>query len=573
MRRLWIMILLLCLLPTAALAQDMPLSPRGEVPQEPGGVPAQVQALLEDYHGARYETDYLEFALPDGRRAGIAVTEGSSLEGFICNDGQWSYTLMAFVMDELRPAHLERAAHDPLTYHLTNADNTARLTYRCEGEEFRLIGWVLPGSEPMTVDGDVFTYGTGDTAAEIIIPGGLWSDHPFSADDLPLTPEKAMARSIITEQNVAEMFPGYTLRGYTSYNDGDMADAVYSRIEGGVLHIRRAGLTAGYEPQVVDCIPVPLSESLLCRLETEPFDDLISCWHDHAFRTQDAFDREALSLPADAVIRDNVVHQHSIIALCEVDGARYLYIWEAAPDGYALRITQPLPADAYLDTYHAGDGVVQIEWDEQNMSAAFARREDGAWLLSWCTCYGPSADVHFSTNAFGITCFDEDGAERMRVGALAASDLFTVDFADLTGAAPTLDQSGWAVVHNPDPADRLHLRTEPEKSARSLGKFYNGTPVKVLGKTSSWTKVQVGYGPTARTGWMMTRYLAFGADMDKVQPAFPELIFREQYEYQNWNSFWVAGVYEDAAPDEYILLRHDGQVMYVPQAWLFGGYG
>ena len=107
-------------------------------------IPARVQAMLEDYHGARYATDYLEFTLPDGRRAGIAVTEGSSLEGFICHDGQWSCTLMAFVMDELRPAHLERA--DALTYHLTNADNTARLTYRCEGEEFRLTGWVLPGS-------------------------------------------------------------------------------------------------------------------------------------------------------------------------------------------------------------------------------------------------------------------------------------------------------------------------------------------------------------------------------------------------------------------------------------------
>ncbi|MBQ3485330.1 MAG: SH3 domain-containing protein [Clostridia bacterium] len=557
MRKLLFLLLAALLLTGTALADE---------------IPAQVQAMLEDYHGARYATDYLEFALPDGRRAGIAVTEGSSLEGFICNDGQWSYTLMSFVMDELRPAHLERAAHDPLTYHLANADNTARLTYRCEGEEFRLIGWVLPGSEPVTVDGDVFTYGTGDTAAEIIIPGGLWSDHPFSADDLPLTLEKAMARSIITEQNVAEMFPGYTLRGYTSYNDGDMADAVYSRIEGSVLHIRRAGLTAGYEPQVVDCIPVPLSESLLARLETEPFDDLISCWlGGNTFRTPDAFSREAFPLPANAVILKSRVEEHSLVALAEEDGVRRLYVFEQGT--YPVRVTNPLPADASLDFFHAGSGDLEFEWDEQNMSASFVRREDGQWLLSWCTCYGPSADVHFSANAFGISYHDEEYDKLMRVGTLAASDLFTVDFADLTGAAPTLDQSGWAVVHNPDPADRLHLRTEPEKSARSLGKFYNGTPVKVLGKTSSWTKVQVGFGPTARTGWMMTRYLAFGADMDKVQPAFPELIFREQYEYQNWNSFWVAGVYEDATPDEYILLRHDGQVMYVPQAWLFGGYG
>lgn len=560
MRKLLILLLAALLLTGTALADE---------------IPAQVQALLEDYPGAYDTADYLEFDLPDGRRAGIAVTDGSGLEGFICKDGQWSCTLMAFVMDELRPARLERAAYDPLTYHLTNADNTARLTYRCEGEEFRLIGWVLPGSEPVTVDGDVFTYGTGDTAAEIVIPGGLWSDHPFSADDLPLTLEKAMARAVIAEQNVAEMFPGYTLRGYTAYNDGDMADAVYSRIDDGMLHIRRAFLEAGMEPDVLDALPVPLSESLLRRLETEAFDDLISCWHDHAFRTQDAFDREALSLPANAVIRDNVVQEHSIIALCEVDGARYLYVWEKADDGYALRVTQPLPADAYLDTYHAPDGSVQIEWDEQNMSAAFARREDGSWQLSWCTCYGPSADIHFSANAFGITYFDEDGTERMRVGTLTASDLFTVDFADLDGAAPDLDQNGWAVVNNPDPADRLHLRDEPEKSARSQGKFYNGTPVKVLGKSGSWTKVQIGFGPTARTGWMMTKYLAFGADMDRVEAVFPELIFREAYERENRLDcgYWVVGVDEDGSTEQYILMSMDGEIMYVPQRWLFEGYG
>ena len=74
MRKLW-MLLLICLLPALALADE---------------IPAQVRAMLEDYHGAGYTADYLEFALPDGRRAGIAVTEGSSLEGFICKDGQWS---------------------------------------------------------------------------------------------------------------------------------------------------------------------------------------------------------------------------------------------------------------------------------------------------------------------------------------------------------------------------------------------------------------------------------------------------------------------------------------------------
>ena len=163
----------------------------------------------------------------------------------------------------------------------------------------------------------------------------------------------------------------------------------------------------------------------------------------------------------------------------------------------------------------------------------------------------------------------------MRVGTLAASDLFTVDFSDLTGAAPTLDRTGWAVVNNPDPADRLHLRTSADRGSHSQGKFYNGTPVKVLRQSGSWTKVQLGFGPTARTGWMMTKYLAFGEDMDKVQDAFPELIYREEYELDRKidGGFWVVGVDEDGSTKQYILLGLDGEVSYVPQHWLFGGYG
>lgn len=561
-RKLWITFLLLLCLPVAALAQDE--------------MPAEIQAMLEEYHGTGLSADYLTFELADGRRVGIAVTGGYSVEGFEYADGEWRYNLMTSVMDELRPAYLERISGDVPAFHLTKVDNTARLTYRFDGEVFRLVAWVIPGCRPVTVNGDTLRYGEGEDAFETVLPGGV-TDWPWSADDLPLTPDEAMARAVIAEQNVAVMFPGYTLRSYTAYNDGTMAEAAYSRIDSsGILYIRRVTFEAGVEPTITDCIPVPLSDNLLARLETEPFDDLIYCrGYDRTFLTQDALFRESLSLPYDAVILDNQVQEHSVIALCEVDGVKYLYVWETDGLGYSVRRTQPLPEDSYLDLFHAGDGVVQFEWADQNMTASFARRTDGEWLLSWCTEYGPSMDLHFSTNAFGITHFDMDGNERMRIGTLEGCDLFSITLSDLNGASPDLDQSGWAVVSNPDPADRLHLRVSADKSSRSQGKFYNGTPVRVLGESGSWTKVQIGFGETACTGWMMTKYLAFGADMDKVDEAFPELTFRDEYEAENKLGVgcMVVGVEENGSPEQYILLGADGMVMYVPQGWLWGGNG
>lgn len=84
----------------------------------------------------------------------------------------------------------------------------------------------------------------------------------------------------------------------------------------------------------------------------------------------------------------------------------------------------------------------------------------------------------------------------------------------LAEAQAGVDMSRWAMPNNGDPEDRLHLREKPDKGSRSLGKFYNGTPVEVLEKGSEWTRVKIGN----ITGYMMTKYLAFGKDMMRIQP-------------------------------------------------------
>lgn len=63
-----------------------------------------------------------------------------------------------------------------------------------------------------------------------------------------------------------------------------------------------------------------------------------------------------------------------------------------------------------------------------------------------------------------------------------------------------------AVVNNPNPQDRLNLRASPSTSSTSLGRYYNGTQVKVYERGATWCYVEV----QGIRGYMMTTYLYFG---------------------------------------------------------------
>ena len=68
-----------------------------------------------------------------------------------------------------------------------------------------------------------------------------------------------------------------------------------------------------------------------------------------------------------------------------------------------------------------------------------------------------------------------------------------------------------AMVNNPDPDDRLNLRTEPSVDAPSLGKYYNGLDVTLLSpEENGWYKVRIG----TLTGYMQAKFLE--TDPDKM---------------------------------------------------------
>ena len=63
----------------------------------------------------------------------------------------------------------------------------------------------------------------------------------------------------------------------------------------------------------------------------------------------------------------------------------------------------------------------------------------------------------------------------------------------------------YAYVSNPDPADRLNLRMQPSPDADTLGKYYTGTRVKLLGESQNGY-VFVNISPM--DGYMDERYLS-----------------------------------------------------------------
>ena len=158
-------------------------------------------------------------------------------------------------------------------------------------------------------------------------------------------------------------------------------------------------------------------------------------------------------------------------------------------------------------------------------------------------------------------------------------------------AVQHLDRTNWAVVNNPNPADRLYLRGKASKEGRNLGKVYHRTPVYVEEIRGDWAYVRIG---RATTGYMMTKYLAFGEDADKVECAFPQLEVREEYRlnvadettyefevldepsksapYTRWHSGdnWVViGI----KGNYYIVMNDNENVCYIPQSHLWAGNG
>jgi len=160
-------------------------------------------------------------------------------------------------------------------------------------------------------------------------------------------------------------------------------------------------------------------------------------------------------------------------------------------------------------------------------AAAVRPYADGAWGVdyTWPMRDG-GEEIFFGRNWVSGDRMVSSG--KIYVGDNPWSDITTADWSSLPAtmeeALEQLDPSRWAVVNNPNPADRLHMREKADRESRSIAKYYNGTPVEVLEKGKTWTRVRI----QGINGWMMTQYLAFGKDAWAVKDALPDMFLLEE---------------------------------------------
>ena len=288
----------------------------------------------------------------------------------------------------------------------------------------------------------------------------------------------------------------------------------------------------------------------------------------------------------DTLLQVDVQSEAILMLVRKADDTKRLRIagaWNG--DRYAVEETGPVPEDASMDTFHMWDGVLFLGNDLCSFN--FTHSADGKWHFTSVQ----------SSDSFGILY---DGVENWEESSVYRndhvtygvspwnSDIMQLDLLNLPRsydeAISQLDASNYMFVNNPNPNDRLHLRTKPQKGAASLGKFYNRTPVYVIEEKGDWAHVRIGNETDDLEGYMMTKFLTRGS----VACAFPQKhILPEVYSETgfilkakpqkdaeevctvtaSWN---IIGVVED---DWYVIMTGDGTVGYALQNAFYDGNG
>lgn len=299
----------------------------------------------------------------------------------------------------------------------------------------------------------------------------------------------------------------------------------------------------------------------------------------------EAMIRAALSLPEDATL-ERVSHSPTLFAqYTAADGARYVAACTYdEQEGYRVSRSQPLPDGWGLDNFHSW-GSTLISHSNQGIIYSFSLDHNGAWLLS--VVQTSSEIFHVFPNAI----MPSDGGNILYAGDLPAFDLSTVALDDLpksqAEAFAAIDSTNWRLVNNPIATDRLRLRDAP--GGKELGRYYNGTPVLVLGEEGEWSHVRIGHVE----GYMMTAYLApgdQGVEVRGVQLAVREELVGQDiplYTQPDESSAMVAQVknpdympqcgelFCGTAGDGWIhvLLLHEGISGYIQEKYLWAGNG
>lgn len=577
MKKLALTLLLLAMLICPALAD------------ENGFCDPVPETLLEKLDDA--PRDYIVFDMPDGGREVYIIEQYGWLSGYKWMNGQWQSTDSGITLDDDRTVWLRRhdAAcarpdgqpyADALGFDLYSADGAYK-AFHYDGEYFTMCGF----ADPARYDGAVMIegaalcyYPAGSTVPEYRLTtesrdqlNGLLLDF----DDYPFSPKAGKAAAALLPDAIRDDFPGYTLAFHHIWSSGS-AGADFARIgndgQGPVLRVIQASYSTekGLE-RTSALLDIPIS----ARLAAMPAEKL---WNNYytVFREPDALDENRVPIEGKVV---SVHPQQEQLVLLTEDAAgtrRISVVYQDGRQRFFQETSQPLPKKTSLDDFHAGEGDIYLDMEAQTWSLYYHKTAGNEWKLTGGRVSNGTESFDYTVNRFGLNIWTEETIRR--VGTVRSDDLFNTDFLTYpktqAGVEALVDSSGWAVVSNPNPEDRLNLRTEASTKADSYGKFYNGTPVRVLKTSGDWCQVQL--GENGLTGWMVRKYLAFGDETASVSPAFPGLMLKEDRKEQDisgWadrtrrqertmdcgDDWHIVGI----ADDMYILLDYtDGSVMY-----------
>ena len=184
-------------------------------------------------------------------------------------------------------------------------------------------------------------------------------------------------------------------------------------------------------------------------------------------------------------------------------------------EGWKMTVSTPLPEGSFLGVENF---VTSIGIGGTDVYAVTpCPYPDGSWGVD---ILYPDEEGLFRVGPNWVL---EEGRVPTLVGDHPWSDITTIDWSSLPknyeDALSQVDHANWALVSNPDPKDRLNLRVKPDQKSTSLGKYYNGAPVRILENKGDWARVDI----LGVEGWMMTKYLAIGEAMKNVTPAHPQL--------------------------------------------------
>lgn len=400
------------------------------------------------------------------------------------------------------------------------------------------------------------------------------------------------AAALSVSEDFDNLFPGYSLYHYESLGDGGASLASFYRVSGSLIAFKHIEFDAnGLIAIEIDTLPLPLSEEGIHLFKShnsiKGANEL-----DTTTLSQNTnwLDLKRLSI-AEYVLQMDIQQNVLIVLVEENNGTRRLKLISSPSEGiYQLQAaTDLLPADVSLDLFHSSDGEIYFVWSSQRYEAGYAKTINNDWKLSWARFPSENRSFSYSSLFCGVSMYGpwtEGNRERLLVGSLQNFSLAGADLSKLPRTEAelrkNLNRDGWAVINNLSSGKRTHLLANPNAYEESLGELFNGTPLRVITKDGTWTEVAVGVN--GLTGWVLTTDLAFGIEMDQVQPAFLEKVYLNKFEKKQPAYLSVKLDFERdlsgyihivgiANNNLYILLTSDGHTGYVPSEWMWEGNG